>query len=166
MQISSLVLALMCSIQVLANTPPRATYTIQTVAGSNVVSDGGPASAAARSDAEGVAFDTGGNLFVADANDHRGKIVPDGTISTVAGDGMPRFRGDGGLASAARLNPPYGIAVDGAGNLYNADLGNNRIRKVTSGGIISTVAGTDRFLAPRNVVLDAAGSLYVSEFSG
>ena len=69
-------------------------------------------------------------------------------------------------ASAARLNPPYGIAVDGAGNLYNADLGNNRIRKVTSGGIISTVAGTDRFLAPRNVVLDAAGSLYVSEFSG
>src|SRR5439155_1616687 len=129
--------------------------------------DRGPAGAAALSDAEGVAFDSIGNLFVADANDHRvRKIAPDGTISTVAGDGTPGFRGDGGPASAARLNTPYGIAVDGAGNLYIADLGNNRVRKVTSGGMISTVAGTDRFLAPRNIALDAAGNLCVSEFSG
>src|SRR5467141_125453 len=111
MQISSLVLALVCSIQVLASTPARVTYTIQTLAGSNVVGDGGPASAAALSDAEGVAFDSAGNLFVADANDHRvRKIAPDGTISTVAGDGTPGFRGDGGPASVARLNTPYGIA--------------------------------------------------------
>jgi len=83
------------------------TYTIQTLAGSNVVGDGGPASAAALSDAEGVAFDSAGNLFVADANDHRvRKIAPDGTISTVAGDGTPGFRGDGGPASVARLNTP------------------------------------------------------------
>jgi len=142
-------------------------YTIQTVAGSSEVGDGGLALNAAISDAEGVAFDSAGNIFLADANDHRiRKITPDGIISTVAGDGSPGFRGDGGPAAASRLNTPYGIAVDGAGNLYIADLGNNRVRKVGSDGTISTVPGTDSLLAPRNVTLDATGSLYISEFNG
>ena len=148
-----------------ASTP--ASYTIQTVAGSSEVGDGGLAVNAAISDAEGVALDSAGNIFLADANDHRiRKITPDGLISTVAGDGSPGFRGDGGPASASRLNTPYGIAVDGSNNLYIADLGNNRVRKVAPDGTISTVPGTDSLLAPRNVALDATGSLYISEFNG
>lgn len=146
---------------------PPVAYSIETVAGSSQAGDGGAATAAALSDAEGVAIDSAGNVFIADANDHRvRKIAPDGTISTVAGDGFPGFRGDGGQASAARLNTPYGITADGAGNLYIADLGNNRVRKVSPGGAITTVPGTENLLGPRNVALDAAGTLYISEFGG
>jgi len=142
-------------------------FTIETVAGSSAVGDGGPAVAASLSDAEGVAVDAAGNIYIADANDHRiRKVANDGTISTLAGDGFPGFSGDGGPASAARLNTPYGIAVDRAGNLYIADLGNNRVRKIGFDGTITTVSGTDKFLAPRNVALDSAGNLYVSEFGG
>jgi uncharacterized protein (TIGR03437 family) len=142
-------------------------YAIQTVAGSSAVGDGGPATEAPLSDAEGVAIDAAGNIFIADANDHRvRKVAADGTISTVAGDGTPGFRGDGGPASGSRLNTPYGVALDRAGNLYIADLGNNRVRKVGPDGIISTVSGTETLLAPRNVALDATGTLYISEFGG
>jgi sugar lactone lactonase YvrE len=91
---------------------------------------------------------------------------PIGTIFTLAGDGFPGFRGDGGPASAARLNTPYGIAVNSAGTLYIADLGNNRVRQIAPDGTITTVNGTEKFLAPRNVAVDAAGNLYVSEFGG
>jgi len=150
-----------------ATTDSLPSFTIETVAGSSAVGDGGPALAASLSDAEGIAVDSAGNIYIADANDHRiRKIANDGTISTLAGDGLPGFRGDGGPASAARLNTPYGIAVDNAGNLYIADLGNNRVRKIGTDGTITTVSGTDKFLAPRNVALDAAGNLYVSEFGG
>jgi uncharacterized protein (TIGR03437 family) len=142
-------------------------YTIHTVAGSSAVGDGGPALAAALSDAEGVAVDSAGNLFIADAADHRvRKVTLDGNIATVAGDGFPGFRGDGGPASAARLNTPYGIAIDQSGTLYIADLGNNRVRKVTPDGAISTVAGTESLLAPRNLTVDSAGTLFISEFGG
>jgi hypothetical protein len=93
-----------------------ASYTIQTVAGSSDVGDGGPALHAAISDAEGVAIDGAGNIFISDANDHRiRKVTPGGDISTVAGDGSPGFRGDGGPATASRLNTPYGIALDRGG---------------------------------------------------
>ena len=144
-----------------------ASYTIQTVVGSSEVGDGGPALQAAISDAEGVAIDSAGNIFLADANDHRvRKVTPDGLITTIAGDGWPGFRGDGGPASASRLNTPYGIAVDPAGNLYIADLGNNRVRKVVPDGTISTVPGTDSLVAPRNVAMGPDGSLYISEFNG
>ena len=142
-------------------------YTIQTVAGTSDVGDGGPAASAAIGDAQGVAVDAAGNVFLADTYDNRvRKITPDGKIATVAGDGSPGFRGDGGPASAARLNNPYGIAIDRAGNLYIADLGNNRVRKVTADGTITTVPGTENMLAPRNVALDAASTLYISEFNG
>jgi len=142
-------------------------YTIDTVAGSSAVGDGGSALSAALSDAEGVALDSSGNIFIADANDHRvRRVATDGSISTIAGDGFPGFRGDGGPASASRLNTPYGIAVDRAGNLFIADLGNNRVRKVSPDGTIVTVPGTESLLAPRNVALDAEGVLYISEFGG
>jgi uncharacterized protein (TIGR03437 family) len=144
-----------------------ASYTIETVAGSSAVGDNGPATSASLSDAEGVAVDSKGNVFIADANDHRVReIAPDGTITTVAGDGFPGFLGDGGPASASRLNTPYGVAVDRAGNLYIADLGNNRVRQVGPDGTITTVSGIDTLQAPRNVAVDAAGNLYISEFAG
>src|SRR5579864_355245 len=167
MKFVSLALVLAGLVPALARDPVQISYNIQTVAGSSNVGDGGPSVSAALSDAQGVAVDAAGDIFIADANDHRvRKIAPGGTISTVAGDGSPGFRGDGGPASAARLNTPYGVAADRAGNLYIADLGNNRVRKVGPDGVISTVPGTDALLAPRNVALDAAGRLYISEFGG
>ena len=140
--------------------PIQISYTIQTVAGSSAVGDGGPALLAALNDAEGVAVDAAGNVFIADAADHRvRKVTIDGNISTVAGDGFPGFRGDGGPGVAARLNTPYGVVVDHTGTLYIADLGNNRIRKVTPDGVITTVAGTASLLAPRNVAVDLSGTM-------
>jgi len=106
--------------------------------------DGGPATTALLNTPSGVAMDGAGNLFIADRVNNRIRKVtaPTGIITTVAGTGGAGFFGDGGLATSARLNPD-GVAVDGAGNLYIADRGNNRIRKVTaSTGIITTVAGT------------------------
>ena len=167
MNVNNVVLALAGMACACAAGPAPISYTIDTVAGSTAVGDGGPALSASLSDAEGVALDSAGNIFIADANDHRvRRVAADGSISTVAGDGIPGFRGDGGPASASRLNTPYGIAVDRAGNLYIADLGNNRVRKVSPDGTISTVPGTDTLLAPRNVALDPEGVLYISEFGG
>ena len=167
MRISNLALAFIGLVTLRASTDIRLAYTIQTVAGGSSVGDGGLATSAPLSAAEGIARDRGGNIFIADAGDHRiRKITPDGLIFTVAGDGFPGFRGDGGPASEARLNAPYGMALDGAGNLYIADLGNNRIRRIDPEGIITTVAGSETLESPRNVAFDGAGYLYVSEFSG
>ncbi len=160
-------LALLLFALVRADTPAPAAYTITTAAGSSFVGDGGSALQAALSDAEGVAVDSAGNVYIADANDHRvRKVAPDGTISTIAGSGFPGFAGDGGPAAASRLNTPYGIAIDRAGNLYIADLGNNRVRMVSPAGTITTVSGTEKLQAPRNLALDAMGHLYISEFGG
>jgi uncharacterized protein (TIGR03437 family) len=167
MKVSILALTLVSILPGATSTPPPAAYSIETVAGSSQVGDGGRATAAALSDAEGVATDSAGNVFISDANDHRiRKVAADGTISTIAGAGFPGFSGDGGPASAARLNTPYGVAVDGAGNVFIADLGNNRVRQVSPDGTITTVPGTENLLAPRNVAVDAAGTLYISEFGG
>ena len=142
-----------------------ANYRIDTVAGSSNVGDGGPALHAPLRDGESIAVDHAGNLYVADAGDHRiRKITPDGTISTLAGTGIAGFSGDDGPARLAQLNLPYGVASDAAGNLYIADLGNNRIRRISPNGVISSLPGT--FRSPRNVLADAQGNLYVSEFDG
>ena len=86
------------------------------------------------------------DLFIADSSNHRiRKVDTAGVITTVAGDGTAAFGGDGGAATAARLNSPFGIAVDSSGNLFIADLGNQRIRKVDAAGIITTVAGDGTF---------------------
>ncbi len=163
-----------------ADTTPTS-YIIQTVAGSDDAGDGGPALSAALSQPEGIAVDRSGNVYFADAAVHRvRKITTTGLIQTVAGTGVAGFAGDGGPADAALLNQPYGLALDRAGNLYIADLGNARVRKVAIDGTIQTVAGggtlpaatsgqggpaTSAQLAqPRNVTLDAAGSLYISDF--
>ncbi|MFF5480003.1 RICIN domain-containing protein [Streptomyces sp. NPDC012935] len=120
--------------------------TISTVAGMGTAGfkgDGGPAVSAQLNRPHGVAVDGAGDLYIADHSNHRvRKVASDGTISTVAGTGAAGFGGDGGPATAARLNIPVGMVVDSAGDLYIADHSNHRVRKVASDGTISTVAGT------------------------
>src|SRR5207245_8540545 len=97
------------------------TYTVQTVAGSSLVGDGGSALNAQLSDAQCLAIDRFGNVFISDPDNHRVRRVnSSGVIQTVAGTGYPGFSGDGGPAAQARLNAPYGVATDSAGNLYIA----------------------------------------------
>ena len=157
------------------------TYVIQTVAGSDFVGDDAAAIAAVLSQTEGIAVDGLGTIYVADADDNRvRKITPDGTIHTAAGTGTAGVGGDGGPAHQALLSHPYGVAVDPSGNLYVADLGNARVRKVSSDGTIQTIAGGGsispannaggspavniQLLQPRNLAVDPDGTLYISDF--
>jgi uncharacterized protein (TIGR03437 family) len=159
---------------------PRAIYSISTVAGSSSLGDGGPAIDAQIGAIQGIATDRAGNLYLSDTDHNRvRKIGPTGIITTVAGTGIAGFSGDGGPATSAQLNLPYGLAVDASGNLYIADLNNNRVRRVTPSGVIDTYAGrggqgssgdggpatSAQMLSPRNVLVDPAGNLYISEFA-
>jgi N-acetylneuraminic acid mutarotase len=109
--------------------------------------DGGLATKAALNSPYGVAVDPSNNLYIADsANNCVRKVNAAGIITTVAGvcdadSSQAGYSGDGGPATSARLNLPYGVALDGAGNLHIADTNNHRIRKVTANGMISTIAG-------------------------
>ena len=118
---------------------------ISTLAGNGTQGYNGDTIAASTAELNGpagVATDGAGNFYIADYNNNRiRKVTPDGTITTVAGNGTGGFSGDGGLATGAQLRQPERVALDGAGNLYIADIGNGRVRKVTPAGIISTVAG-------------------------
>jgi uncharacterized protein (TIGR03437 family) len=160
---------------------PSVIYQIETVAGSANMGDGGPATAAQISIIQGIAVDRWGNLYLSDTGNHRvRKISTSGVIATLAGTGVAGFSGDGGPAAAAQLNLPYGLAADLAGNLYVADLGNDRVRRIGPDGVITTVAGNGnrgssgdggvataaQLLTPRNVAVDAAGNFYFSEFDG
>ena len=154
--------------------------TIGTIAGDGKAlfsGDNGPAVAAGM-DPYDLALDKGGDLFVVDhLNSRIRKINGNGTITTVAGTGVPGYSGDGGPATAARLDLPTGIAIDGAGNLYIADEGNAVVRRVTANGLITTIAGNgtgtpnsgDGGLAsaaqldPRSVAVDSAGNVYVTD---
>jgi trimeric autotransporter adhesin len=163
-----------------ADTTPAA-YIIQTVAGTDDGGVGSNALSTALSQPEGIAVDHSGNVYIADAAVHEvRKIAADGSIQIVAGAGVAGFTGDGGPATAALLNQPYGLAVDAAGNLYIADLGNARVRKIAVDGTIQTVAGggalpatstgqggpatSVQLVQPRNVALGGDGSLYISDF--
>jgi uncharacterized repeat protein (TIGR01451 family) len=112
---------------------------------------------------QGVAVDTAGNVFVADYSNFRiRKVDLNGVITTVAGNG-PGFVGDGGLATAARLNYPTGVAVDGTGNLLIGDTYHGRIRRVGVDGKIDTIAGNgEHSLAyPTGVAVDSSGNLFI-----
>jgi uncharacterized protein (TIGR03437 family) len=139
-------------------------FEVTLLAGSGWVGDGGLARDSLLLQAEGLAADREGNLYVADAQTHRvRRISPAGIIETVAGTGVAGFSGDGGPAREARLHSPYGLAVDAAGNLYIADLGNHRVRRMARDGTITTLS--DGFETPRNLALDAAGRVHVSDFT-
>ena len=104
--------------------------------------DGGPATRAHLAAPSDVAVDAAGNLYIADENNHRiRKVDSTGIITTIAGSGDWGFAGDGGPAVEARFDRPRGVAVDAAGNVYIADHGNHRIRRVDPSGTITTIAG-------------------------
>jgi uncharacterized protein (TIGR03437 family) len=119
---------------------------ISTVAGTGVAgrgAEGVPAALMNLRAPRGVCVDRAGNLYVVDTGNHRVlRVLPGGTTQTAAGNGSPGDAGDGGPAALAQLNLPSACTLDTAGNLFLADTGSHRIRKVTPGGRISTVAGT------------------------
>ena len=159
------------------------TGVITTVAGTGTrgfSGDGGPATHAQLDTPVGVAVDAAGNLFIADDTNNRIRKVDvtTGVITTVAGTGTGGFSGDGGPATGAQLAAPIGVAVDAAGNLFIADTGNQRVRRVDAAtGVITTVAGTGtggfagdggfatsaQLAIPLGVAVDAAGDVLVAD---
>src|SRR5204863_1362686 len=122
---------------------PALSQTINTVAGGGA-GDGGDATIANLNSPASVAVDSSGNLYIADLGNERIRKIAaaTGIITTVAGNGVLGFTGDGGAATKASLNSPASVAQDASGNLYIAEYANHRIRKVdAASGIITTVAG-------------------------
>ena len=154
---------------------------IYTSAGTGVASytgDGGLATSATIHQPIGCFYDASGNIYISDQqNNCIRKVNTSGIISTIAGTGVPGFSGDGGLATAATIHTPGGVFVDAAGNVYFADGLNNRVRKVNTSGIISTIAGngtpgyssdgisatTSELNNPIGVAVDAAGNVYICD---
>jgi sugar lactone lactonase YvrE len=158
--------------------------TISTFAGQDpspcqVSGDGGPATSARIDLAAGVAVDRQGNVYIAAGGRVR-KVSTTGTISTFAGGDTGRngSLGDGGPATSARLLVPWGVAVDGQGNVYIADSRDYRVRKVSPGGTITTFAGTGKYVGPVGdggratsarlinptaVAVDGKGNVYITE---
>jgi trimeric autotransporter adhesin len=148
--------------------------------------DGGPAGGAQLSFPEGTAVDGSGDLYVADWGDNEvRRVSPGGVITLLAGDGTPCQStpscGDGGAGSDAQLNFPQAVAVDGAGNVYVADSGDNEVRKISARGVMTRIAGTGiacstapacgdggpatraTLSAPGGVAVDGAGNVYIAD---
>ncbi len=154
---------------------------VSTVAGAGIYGfqgDDGPATRAYLAGPRGVALDAAGNLYIADTLNHRvRKVSTDGTITTLAGSNEAGYSGDGASGTYARLNTPTSVAVDRAGNVYIADSGNHRVRRINAQGIITTVAGTGvsgfsgdngaaalaQLNAPQSVAVDASGALFIAD---
>ncbi|HLE38189.1 MAG TPA: HYR domain-containing protein, partial [Acidimicrobiia bacterium] len=156
---------------------------IDTIAGTGV--DGFSGDGAAATDAQlnyptGVAVDGAGNVFIGDTDNHRVRRVHavTGFIDTIGGNGTAGFSGDGGVATSAKLNYPYGVAADGAGNVYIADYYNHRVRRVDAGtAFIDTFAGTGvagfsgdgaaatsaQLNYPTGVAVDGAGNVFIAD---
>lgn len=157
------------------------TGTLTTVAGNGSYSfsgDGGAATSAGFNGIYALAIDSANNLFICDSNNHRiRKVTPNGIVQTIAGGNGKGFTGDNGPASNALLDYPRHAAVDAAGNLYFNDYNNNRVRKITPDGTITTFAGsgvccsspdgglaTAAFLSTGPVTADPSGAVYVFDF--
>jgi serine/threonine protein kinase, bacterial len=155
--------------------------TITTIAGTGTAGfsgDGGPATQAQLNLPSGIALDGKGNIFISDRSNNRIRVIDSsGKIRTYAGSGNDGFRGDNGPALKASIDRPFGIALDKKGNLYIADRRNNRVRKVNTQGIITTVAGDGGYFmmgdngpayrasiaGPTGVVVDDQGTLYIAD---
>lgn len=154
--------------------------TISTVAGNGGAGfggDGGAGASAQLNAPQGVAVDSSGNVYIADTANSRVRKVSGGTISTFAGSGTVGYGGDGGGAGSAQLNSPVGLASDASGNLYIADSGNSAVRKVSTSGTITTLAGngrqgysgdggaalTARLNYPQGVAVDSAGNVFIAD---
>jgi gliding motility-associated-like protein len=139
--------------------------------------DGGLFSAASFNSIRGIVSDAVGNIYISDNNSIR-KVDASGTINTIAGTGTSGYSGDGGPATAAQLNEPYGVAVDKNGSIYVPDANNNIIRKIDQAGIITTIAGISqsagysgdggpavnaKFDFPWAIAVDDNGNLYVDD---
>jgi Secretion system C-terminal sorting domain/NHL repeat len=126
----------------------------------------------------GVAYDGAGNVYIADeGNNVIRKVNTSGIISTIAGNGTAGYTGDGGAAVSAQLYAPYGIVVDQAGNIYFSESGNHVIRKISTSGIISTIAGTGtagysgdgsmasvaQLYQPEGIAIDGYGNIYIAD---
>jgi len=154
---------------------PNAITTVSTIAGNREEGTADGKGAAARFfGPRGVAIDAQNNIYVADTRNHRiRKITPDGTVTTLAGTGEEGFAG--GLRQNARFNRPSSLVLDPQGNIYIIDMGNNCIRKITSDGQVSTLAGSyypgfadgkgslAKFHSPRAITIDNANNLYVTD---
>jgi sugar lactone lactonase YvrE len=142
--------------------------------------DGGQAINAQLNTPNGLAVDGAGNLFIADSGNRRiRKVSPDGIITTVAGLDTCCGSGDGGPALNAQMSYPFGLALDGTGNLFVADLYGDRVRKISPDGIITTVAGNGtngfsgdggpataaQLRAPAAVVIDSTGKLHIADYN-
>ena len=151
-----------------------------TIAGTGVPGfsgDGASAASAALDMPMAVCVDSRGNIYIADTNNNRIREITGGVINTVAGNGQQTFSGDGGAATAAGLDSPIGVAVDGALNIYIGDTHNQRVRVVSAAsGIITTIAGTGikgfaadgpslaaALASPSGVWVDASGTVYVAD---
>ena len=154
--------------------------TITTVAGSGspgYAGDGGAAASAKLYSPVGLAVDAKGNLYIADTNNSAIRKVASGTISTVAGNGLQGYAGDGSAALNAQLNDPEGVAVDAAGNLYITDTLNYRVRMVSLNGKIATIAGNGvggysgdggpaglaQLSYPAGIAVDTAGDVFFAD---
>ena len=162
-----------------ANVMFAQSYSVTTIAGTDTIRDGIPAAQAFLRQPQAVQVDSAGNIYVLDQIDSRvRRIDPTGIISTVAGNGLTGFSGDGGPALNASFNKANDIALDRQGlNLYIADTGNNRVRQVNlTTGNITTFAGNgltieagdgvlavNAPLSPTCVTADAAGNVYIGE---
>jgi hypothetical protein len=157
-----------------------ANNTIQTVAGTGVRGFSGDGSAALNAMLDRpscVSLDGHGTLYICDTGNHRIRSMINGMIGTFAGTRVQGFAGDGGLATAAELNAPQGVAVDGAGRVYIADTLNQRVRMVGVGGVMTTVAGNGvatysgdggpaasaSLSLPTEVAVDLAGDVLIAD---
>jgi hypothetical protein len=154
---------------------------IRTFAGTGTAGysgDGGSPTLAKLSNPKAIAFNRQGNMYIADEVNNRIRMINTlGYISTVAGNGVQGFSGDGMLATSAKLYRPSGVAVDTLGGIYISDSQNNRIRKINSMGIISTYAGNGttgysgdggnavaaELNSPQGIVVDATGNLFIAD---
>ena len=144
--------------------------------GGSTLGDGGPATAASLNRPGGVACDASGNIFITDAVNQRiRKVATSGIITTYCGNGTAGYTGDGGAATAAEVNHPLRLMVDAGDNVYFGDVNNNRIRKITAAGIITTIAGNGtagfsgdggpataaELSGAQGVAMDASGNIFL-----